>query len=83
MRNSGKINEQLMFKFYLESGGDIKNFNEFRELFYIDRQKVDVMGHSMYNEKERDLGELLNNLDKKFEVTTLWSLDGEFLKAIE
>lgn len=81
MRNSGKIDEQLMFKYYIEKGGKLKDINQFVDIFYYEHHKIDFMGQDHYQKTQRDISKVIEWLDKEFEVTTLWSTDGEFIKA--
>ena len=81
MRNNGKVDEQLMFKYYIEKGGKLRDIKQFVDSFYHEYHKIDFMGQDHYQKTQRDINKVIEKLDKEFEVITLWSTDGEFIKA--
>ena len=65
MRNKQELDNRFLWNYYKEQGGKMQNPNEFLQLFY---QVTDLSG-------------LFDYLDKKFELTTLWDKNGNFIKV--
>lgn len=67
MRNSKTINNRWFWEFYKENGGMLDDWNQFSMLFF----------------RSINIDEVLYNLDKRFELTTLFGKDGVFVKVVE
>lgn len=67
MRNSKTINNRWFWEFYKENGGMLDDWNQFSMLFF----------------QSFNVDEVLQSLDKRFELTTLFGKDGVFVKVVE
>jgi hypothetical protein len=84
MRNSQKLNNTWLWEYYKEQGGKINDPQEFLEHFYYETTPIIVNGRSFGQQKiDRDLSNFFNDMDKVFNLTTLWGTDGTFLKVVE
>ena len=81
MRNSGQIDPGWFYRYFVDNGGKITPEDFFDNFFYI-IHKVQVPGGFMESREERDLKPILEDLDRKFELTLLFSKTGEFLKIV-
>ena len=81
MRNSGQIDPGWFYRYFVDNGGKTTPEDFFDNFFYI-IHKVQVPGGFMESREERDLKPILEDLDRKFELTLLFSKTGEFLKIV-
>lgn len=84
MRNSQELDENFLWGYYKEQGGKINNPEEFLDLFYFETTPITVNGRAFgHQKKDRDLSDFFHCMDKVFNLTTLWSTDGTFIKVVE
>jgi hypothetical protein len=84
MRNSQKIDNNWLWKYYKQEGGKLNNPQEFLQHFYTETTPVMVNGMYFGEEtKNRDLSEFFNDMDRKFKLNTLWDKEGKFIKVVE
>jgi hypothetical protein len=82
MRNSGKLDINWFYQYYRSEDGKADP-QTFFDIFEYDTQKVQVPGGFIENRVPRDKKPILDHLDKKFQLTTLYSKEGKFLKVVE
>lgn len=83
MRNSQKLDNNWLWSFYKEQGGKIADSNEFLQHFYFIQNPISFNGEIIgYEKTQRDLTSFFAEMDSKFELTTLWSKENEFLKVV-
>jgi hypothetical protein len=84
MRNKEKIDNNFLWKYYKEQGGKLDNPQEFINHFYTIETPIIIHGQNLGSQRQnRDLSNFFSDMDGKFELTTLWSADGKFLKVVE
>lgn len=82
MRNSQKLDNQWLWEYYKEEGGKLNNPQEFLEHFYFETTPVEINGRFVGHKKtNRDLSSFFDNMDRKFQLHTLWNPDGSFCKT--
>lgn len=83
MRNSQQLDDNFIFKYYLENGGKVKNKEQFLDIFYFNSTPLEVNGQILgYQKTNRDLSTFWEDMDRKFGLQTLWSKDGNFIKVV-
>lgn len=83
-RNSQKLDNDWLWKYYKENGGVINNPQEFINHFYFEETPIIVNGFNVGTQKtNRDLSNFFADMDRKFELTTLWNVDNTFIKVVE
>ena len=83
MRDSQKLDNNWLWEFYKEQGGKIEDPQEFIGHFYFIQSPISFNGQVVgYEKTQRDLSFFFAEMDKKFEITTLWSKENEFLKVV-
>ncbi len=84
MRNSQKIDNNWLWKYYKQEGGKLNNPQEFLQHFYTETAPVMVNGMYFGEEtKNRDLSEFFNDMDRKFKLNILCDKEGKFMKVVE
>jgi hypothetical protein len=84
MRNTQELDDNFLWQYYKSEGGKINNPEEFLDLFYYETTPIVVNGRNFGHQKtNRDLSNFFHCMDKVFNLTTLWDIDGTFLKVIE
>jgi hypothetical protein len=82
MRNSGKLDINWFYQYYRKEEGKADP-QTFFDIFEYEVQKVQVPGGFIENRVPRNKQTILEHLDKKFELTILYSKEGQFLKIVE
>lgn len=82
MRNSGQVHADWFYRYFVDQGGKSTPENFFDNFFYI-IHKMEVPGGFMESREERDIRPVIEHLDKKFDLTLLFSKTGEFLKIVQ
>jgi hypothetical protein len=83
MRNSKTLNNKWLFEYYKSEGGYLNSMEEFLEVFYYEHTPIVVNGHNFGMQKSnRDLGNFLEDMDKKFGLQTIWDKEGNFVKVV-
>lgn len=82
MRNAKKIDINWFYQYYVQEKGPI-NPQEFIDIFENEIQRVAVPGGYIENRAVRDKTPIIQHLDKKFELTLLFSKEGAFIKIVE
>ncbi len=80
MRNKNRFNTEWFHKYWLDNGGRAMSLNEFEQHFFYEavlNELGDVIGKTLKN-----IAPLLNNMDKKFNLTILLNNKGQFLKVV-
>ena len=83
MRNSGKMDINWFYQYYQKEASQKLDPQTFFDVFEYDTQKVQVPGGFIENRVPRNKQSIIEHLDKKFELTTLYSKEGQFLKIVE
>ncbi len=84
MRNTQTIDDDFIFEYYLENGGKIKNREKFLDCFYYINTSIIINGRALgHTKSERDLSYFFEDMDRKYELQTLWDINGNFLKVVE
>jgi len=84
MRNKQELNNNWLWKYYKENGGIINNPQEFINYFYFEEIPIIVNGFNVGTQKtNRDLSNFFADMDRKFELTTLWDKEGKFIRVVE
>jgi len=82
MRNARQIDINWFFKYYKSQGGTAEP-ELFYELFEYERiDKIEVPGGYMENKIPRNKDKLIQDVDRMFELTTLYDQNGKFLKIV-
>lgn len=81
MRNSSKWDLKWFYKYFLENGGNLSQY-DFYDNFQFEVEKIKVAGGYVENRRERDLQPIIAHLDRKFELTMLFDKSGEFIKVV-
>lgn len=80
MRNKNQFNTEWFYKFWLNNGGKNISLNEFEQNFFYEsvlNEFGDKVGQVLKN-----ISPLLENLDKKFNLTVLVNEKGQFIKIV-
>jgi hypothetical protein len=79
MRNEGKYDLNVFWNHYRESGGKIKNAQEFANAFMYEEVDMDY-GHKMRTNRNRDA--IMEGIESKLGLTSLYGVNGEFIKIV-
>ena len=82
MRNAKKVDINWFYHYYVQEKGPITP-QQFIDIFEYDTQRIEVPGGFVENRIIRDKGPIIEHLDKKFELTLLFSKEGAFIKVVE
>jgi hypothetical protein len=82
MRNAKKVDVNWFYHYYVQEKGPITP-QQFVDIFEYDIQRIEVPGGFVENRIIRDKGQIIEHLDKKFELTLLFSKEGAFIKVVE
>lgn len=83
MRNAQKLDNQWLWEYYKQEGGKLNNPQEFIKHFYNIVETINVGGEIFEQKMKRDLSSFFSDMDRKFELQTLWNSDGSFIKVVE
>jgi len=82
MRNAKRIDINWFYQYYVQEKGPIDP-QKFFDTFEYEIQRIPVPGGYVENRLERKKEPIIEHLDKKFELTLLFSKEGEFIKVVE
>ncbi len=80
MRNNNNFSTSWFYKYWLENGGKSMKLSDFEQHFFYNpvfNDTGDKIGQVL-----KDISPLLENLDKKFNITILINNKGQFLKVV-
>jgi hypothetical protein len=84
MRNSQKLDNNWLWEYYKQEGGKLEDPQVFINNFYFAETPIVMGGRTMGVQREnRDLSSFFEDMDRKFQLHTLWSKDGQFIKVVE
>lgn len=82
MRNAKKVDINWFYNYYVQEKGPIEP-QRFVDIFEYETERVPVPGGYIENRVPRDKKSIIEHLDKKFELTLLYSKEGAFIKIVE
>lgn len=83
MRNVEKLDNNFLWNYYREQGGKLTDPQEFLNRFYYTEQIINFNGQQIVQKINRDLNSFFEDMDRKFQLQTLWDVDGKFIKVVE
>ena len=84
MRNKQELDNAWLWEYYKSNGGYLNSPDEFIEHFYFEKSPIQVNGKTVgFKKANRDLSHFFSDKDRKFELQTLWSKEGTFIKVVE
>ncbi len=83
MRNKQELDNNWLWSYYKEQGGKLNDPQEFINHFYFEIERIDFNGQIFEQKTRRDLSKFFEDMDRKFNIQTLWDEEGEFIKVVE
>ena len=82
MRNAQILDNNWLWQYYKQNGGVVNDPEDFIDLFLNEQTTINMGGQLFVQKHPRDLSRFFSDMDKKFELITLWDKEGNFLKVV-